>query len=336
MRRHGNLWHEIINIDNLYLAYKKARKGKSWQDTIKRFDRNFDENLFRIQRLLISKTFSTSKYKEKIIYEPKQRVIYRLPFAPDRIVQHALMNVIEPIWDAMFIYDSYACRKGKGIHEGSRRTMEFVRKNRYCLKMDISKFYPSVDHDILYEIVQKKIKCRDTLWLIRDIIYSFPGGKNVPIGNYTSQWFGNVYLNELDQFLKHEHKARYYVRYCDDFCLFDDDKKWLGDMALQIKGFLMHRLKLRLSKCDLFPVTRGVDFLGYRHFLKYILVRKSTVKRVKKRLNALPKLLTTGQVTIEQFRSSLASTVGWLRWANTHNLKESLRINELQQIADHF
>jgi len=335
MRRHGNLWPKITNVDNIYRAYLSARKGKGWQNTIKRFDRNFDENLFAIQDSLTNKTFTTSQYKEKIIYEPKKRIIYKLPFNPDRIVQHALMNVVEPIWDAMFISDSYACRKSKGIHAGSRRTMEFIRKNKYCLKMDISRFYPSVDHDILYEIIQQKIKCPDTLWLIRDIIYSCLGGKNVPIGNYTSQWFGNLYMNELDQFLKHEHKTKHYIRYCDDFCLFHNDKKWLGDMAYLIKEFLMARLKLCLSKCDLFPVSRGVDFLGYRHFPKYILVRKSTAKRIKRRLEKLPDMLIKGQITLDQFRSSLASIMGWLKWANAYNLRKRLKLDELQEILNY-
>ena len=330
MKRHGNLWGQITDIHNLYDAYKAARKGKTWQDTIKRFDARFDDNLFGIQKGLIDKTFTTAPYKEKTIYEPKERTIYILPFNPDRIVQHALMNVVEPIWDAMFIHESYACRKGKGIHAGSKRTMELVRKHKYCLKMDISKFYPSVDHDILYDLVQRKLKCRDTLWLIKNIIYSFPGGKNVPIGNFTSQWFGNLYMNELDQFLKHEWHVKNYIRYCDDFCVFHDDKGYLNDIAQSIKRFLDSRLKLTLSKCDLFPVSRGVDFLGYRHFPKYILVRKRTAKRVKKRLKALPWLLAKGQITIDQYRASLASTKGWLRWANAHNLKTYLQIEGLE------
>jgi len=291
---------------------------------------NFDENMFNIQQSLVDKTFTTAPYKKGTIYEPKERTIYILPFNPDRVIQHALMNVIEPIWDSLFIHNSYACRKGKGIHAGSRKTMEFVRKYRYCLKLDISKFYPSVNHDILYEIVQRKIKCWDTLWLIKDIIYSFPGGKNVPIGNFTSQWFGNLYMNELDQFLKHEHHVKNYVRYCDDFCLFHDDKRYLNDMMRVIKDFILTRLKMTLSKCDLFPVSRGVDFLGYRHFPKYILVRKSTAKRVKKRLKALPWLLAKGQITRNQYRASLASTKGWLKWANAHNLTTYLQIEQLE------
>jgi hypothetical protein len=244
------------------------------------------------------------------------------------------MNVIEPIWDRMFIFDSYACRQGKGIHAGSKRTMEFVRRNRYCLKCDVSKFYPSVVHDILFEIVQRKIKCKGTLWLFEDIIYSFPGGKNVPIGNYTSQWLGNLYLNELDQLLKHQYHIRDYIRYCDDFLLFHDDKKYLGDMAKVIEAFLAERLQLQFSKCDLFPVSRGVDFLGYRHFKDYILVRKSTAKRVKKRLKRLPVLLEKGIITKEQYRSSLASTMGWLKWANSYNLRVSLEIDKLMEACN--
>ena len=333
MRRHGNLWGRITDIHNIYEAYNAARKGKTWQNTIKYFDMHFDDNLFNIQDGLINKTFTTAPYKEKTVYEPKQRTIYILPFNPDRIVQHALMNVIEPIWDALFIHESYACRKGRGIHSGSKRTMELVRKHKYCLKMDISKFYPSVDHDTLYDLVQRKLKCRDTLWLIRNIIYSFPGGKNVPIGNFTSQWFGNLYMNELDQYLKHQHHVENYIRYCDDFCVFHDDKGYLNNMAGTIKQFLITRLKLTLSKCDLFPVKRGVDFLGYRHFPKYILVRKRTVKRVKKRLKALPWMLCKKLITLDQYRSSLASTKGWLKWANAHNLQMALQIENLEAIA---
>ena len=260
-------------MENLRLAYHNAGKGKSWQRAVKEFARDAEGNLLKIKKSLINKTFHTSEYKTKIIYEPKKREIYRLPFMPDRIIQHALMNVVEPIWEDLFIYDSYACIKGKGIHAGSRRTMEFIRKNKYCLKCDISKFYLFIQHDILFEIIKRKIKCKNTLWLIHDIIYSTEGGRNTPIGNYTSQWFGNLYMNELDQLLKHRYKIRHYIRYCDDFILFHDDKKFLNEMAAAIKAYLGKRLMLKLSKCEIFPVSQGVDFLGYRHFNNYILLR---------------------------------------------------------------
>ncbi|MFH2125530.1 MAG: reverse transcriptase domain-containing protein, partial [Pseudomonadota bacterium] len=175
MKRHGNLWPQVTSKENLELAHKKARRGKSRMYNVQRFEANREANLERIRRALVDKTFTTSPYQEKRIFEPKERTIYVLPFAPDRIVQHALMNVLEPIWEGLFIHHSYACRPGKGQHAGSRVVSQLVRKHRYCLKCDISKFYPSVDHQILLEIIERKIKCPDTLWLLRDIINSMPG-----------------------------------------------------------------------------------------------------------------------------------------------------------------
>jgi RNA-directed DNA polymerase len=334
MKRYGNLFSRIVDIENLRLAYRRARKGKNWQRAIRAFDKNAEENLAEIRQSLINKTFHTSSYKTKTIYEPKQRQIHILPFSPDRIVQHALMNVVEPIWESLFIYDSYACRAGKGIHAGSRRVMNFLRKNKYCLKCDISKFYPSMKHDILFELIKQKIKCKDTLWLMRDIVYSIGDKQNVPIGNYTSQWFGNLYMNELDQELKHRHKIKHYIRYCDDFVLFHNDKRYLREIGKVIEEFLEERLQLKFSKCSIFPVNQGIDFLGYRHFRRYILLRKSTAKRVKKRLNRLPLILGAGRITLEQFRSSLASTMGWLKWANAHNLFMKLQIKELMELCN--
>lgn len=334
IKRHGNLFGKITGLGNIRTAYLSARKGKRWQRAVKAFEENADENLLGIQELLVTKKFSTAKYRSKTIYEPKQREIYILPFAPDRIVHHALMRALEPIWEGLFIDDSYACRKGKGIHAGSRRTMEYVRRNRYCLKGDIAKFYPSIRHDILSQIVRRKIKCPDTLWLMDDIINSFPGCRNVPIGNYTSQWLGNLFLNDLDMFVKHELKCRDYLRYCDDFCLFHDDKAYLNDCAGKIEGYLRDKLDLTYSKKRLFPVALGVDFLGYRHFPGYLLLRKSTTKRVRARLKKLPDKLNSGEITADQFRSSVASTMGWLKWANTKNLQVSLEIDRLWEMAN--
>ena len=336
MKRYGNLFEKITDTENIYRAYRNARKGKSWQDTIKNFEADLSNNIDRIRESLINRTFTTSEYSVFTIHEPKERLIYRLPFNPDRVVQHALMNILEPIWDGMMISDSYSCRTGKGIHAGSRRTMEFMRQagpEAYCLKMDISKFYPSIRHDILYEIVKQKIKCPDTLWLLKDIIYSTGTGYNTPIGNYVSQWLGNLYMNELDRFLKHEHRIRYYVRYCDDFILIDRDKRFLGEMRIIIREFLKNKLELKLSRDSLFPVRCGIDFLGYRHFPGYILLRKSTAKRVKKRLAELPRRYRKGKISGESLRSSIASTEGWLKWCNSYNFKRSLKLDELRDLV---
>ena len=329
MKKYGNLYFKITEIDNIRLAYIKARKGKRWQNTVKKFELNLEDNLKKIQEMLINKTYKTSDYVTKIIYEPKERLIYKLPFSPDRIVQHAIMNIVEPVWESFFISDSYACRKNKGIHAGSRKTMEFIRRNRYCLKCDISKFYPSINHDVLYKIICRKIKDKDVLLLFKNIVDSIGEKNNIPIGNYTSQWMGNLYLNELDQRVKHVYKVKDYLRYCDDFLLFSNDKTELKNILIDMEKYINDELKLRLSKKDIFPVSRGIDFLGYRHFRKYILLRKSTVKRVKKRLKKLPYLYENKVITKEQYVSSLSSSMGWLKWANSYNLRQKLNIDSL-------
>jgi len=321
-------------LENIKLAYARARKGKSWQRQIRNFDRNVEENLKKIQQMLINKVYKTSRYRTKRIHEPKERVIFIVPFFPDRIVHHALMNILEPIYKPMFIHDSYACIERKGLHAGSQRTMEFVRTKKYCLKCDISKFFPSMKHDIIFNIIKRKIKCKDTLNLIKVIIYGMAGGQNVPIGNYTSQWFGNIYLNELDQHVKHVYKIKHYVRYCDDFLFFHDDKEELRRIAKDVNIFLDENLGLKMSKCNLFPVSQGVDFLGYRHFPKYVLLRKSTAKRVRRRLKILPRLLGTGRITLEYFRSCIASYIGWMRWANCYNFGLNLQLDRLQEILN--
>jgi RNA-directed DNA polymerase len=332
MKRHGGLWPRIVDADNIRAAYLRARKGKGWQRNVLRFESRLDENLNFVRDLLLSKTYKTSKYRVKLVHEPKRREIFVLPFSPDRIVQHALLNVVAPIWDNMFLHDSYCCRNRKGPHKGSNKTMVHVRKYSYCLKCDVSKFYPSIRHDVLFNIVQRKIKCPDTLWLFREIIYSPGDGVNAPIGNYTSQWFGNLYLNELDMMIKHELRCKAYLRYCDDFCLFGDDKTLLNWMSGKIENFLASRLGLRLSKRDLFPVARGVDFLGYRHFPEgYLLLRKRTAKRMRKRLRSIPAMLESGRVGLDTARSMVASARGWMRWANARNLSVSMGIDFLEK-----
>lgn len=332
MKRHGNLWDKIVDPDNLYKAYRAARKGKGWRKTIRRFEKNVNGNLLKLQRDLCTGTFTTSEYSEKTVYEPKKRQIYKLPFYPDRVVQHALLQVLIPIWDNLMIYDSYACRENKGMHQASKKTMGYVKKYRYCFKADISKFYPSIDHQILLKIIRRKIKCKPTLNLLEDIICSYPGGKNTPIGNYTSQWFGNLYMNEVDQLIKHKFKIKAYIRYCDDFVLFHNSKETLKEIKDYIESFLSFELELRFSKWSIFPVTQGVDFLGYRHFPNKVLLRKSSARRIIKRISKLPRLLEKRAISLVQYRSSIASTEGWLKWANTYNLTLALKLIELKEV----
>lgn len=333
VKRYGNLWPKVITKENIRLSYEQAKLGKGKKRNVRLFNRDLENNLEKVRQSLVNKTFTTAHYSTKTVFEPKRRTIYILPFNPDRIVQHAVMNVLIPIWDNLFIAESYACRDNKGMHKGSLKTMEYIRGNRYCLKCDISKFYPSINHDVLKSIVRRKIKDKDVLWLIDDIIDSYPGETNTPIGNFTSQWFGNLYLNELDQFVRHQLKIKCYLRYCDDFCLFHNDKKVLNDAAAKIRQFLTDRLRLRMSKCDLFPVSRGVDFLGYRHFPEYILLRKSTAKRARKRIKKAVYNLHRHKITAEQFRSVIASYDGWMKWAKTYNLRIKLDLDRLREAS---
>lgn len=337
MKRYGNLYNNIISKENLLLAHERAKKGKTWQKDVQNVDSDLDFYINKLHDQLKSNSYKTSKYKVKTIYEPKKREIYILPYFPDRIAQHAIMNILEPIWDALFINASYACRKGKGQHKGSKVCMKYVKRNTYCLKCDCSKFYPSINHDILKIIVRNKIKCRQTLNLLDEIIDSIGGNTNAPIGNYLSQWFGNLYLNELDMLIKHKFKIKDYVRYCDDFLLFSNDKNLLNKMKIIIRDFLASKLNLKMSKCDLFPTTQGVDFLGYRHFPSgCILLRKSTAKRVKRRIKAIPWKVKHGIIKKENAISVIESTKGWMKWANTHNLSIAIKLKEIKKEIDKY
>lgn len=323
--------------ENLRLAFTKAKRGKGWQRKIKNVEANLEEKLDELHKQLISGTFKTSKYRTKTVYEPKERLIYVLPFYPDRIVHHAIMNILEPIWNNLMIYDSYSCRKGKGQHQGSKRCMAMVRKNKYCLKCDISKFYPNVNHEILKQILARKIKDQKVLDLLYEIIDSIGTPTNVPIGNYLSQWFGNLYLNELDILMKHNYHVKNYIRYCDDFVIFSNSKEELHELAKVIKTFIETKLLMKLSKCELFPTTQGVDFLGYRHFPQgYILVRKSTAKRVKRRCKSVMWELKHHKITKEQAISKIASTEGWLKHATSYNFSVSLQLNQLKKKIENY
>lgn len=328
MKRHGNLWPRIAEWENLVKAYRKARKGKSRMKNVQKFELDIEGNLRRIHKSLLDKTYRTSGYNTKFVHEPKFRTVYTLPFNPDRIVQHAMMNVVEPIWDKLLIEYSYSCRTGKGVSAGHKRAVKLIRTNRYCLKCDISKFYPSINQDIMFEIVQHKIKCPDTLWLLDDIIHSFPGETNVPIGNYTSQWFANLYMDAVDQWAVHELKVDY-MRYCDDFCFMSNDKGVLNAIKAELPQFLWEERRLTLSKLDLFPTARGMDFLGYRFFPNgTILLRKRVAKTIKRRMAKIVYRIHCGDDP-EQYRSSVASALGILKQCHSYNLRQAIKLRWL-------
>lgn len=321
MKRHGNLFEKIIDIDNLRLAHANARKGKTHYSAVRLVDNDPDKFLWQLHNSLKNKTFATSPYTTKRIYEPKPRTIYKLPYFPDRIVHHAVMNVLQPIWDKTFIFDLYSAIPGKGIHSGSYRLRQFLRDSentRYCLKFDISKFYPSINHDILIQIIHKKLKCKDTLWLLEEIIRSPGGDTNIPIGNYLSQYFSNIYLNEFDHWVKETKYMRHYIRYCDDGVILHNDRGVLQELKRDIASYFYENLDLTLNPktCIIDVDKQGVDFLGYRCFRYHTLLRKSSAINFKRKIRFIESHSANPSFIV----SSIMSSIGWLMHCDSYNI----------------
>lgn len=316
MKRYSYLFDDIISMDNLRLAHKNASKGKKKYEEVIEVDKDVDKYCKMIQDMLVNKTFTTSEYKVKMKNDRgKVREIFVLPYFPDRIIHHAIMQVLEPIWKKIFITHTYQSIKGRGIHK-CKRDVEKITKSDvsvlYCYKIDISKFYPSINNDIMKSIVRKKIKCKDTLWLLDDVIDSIEG---VPIGNYLSQFLGNLYLTYFDHYVKEVLRCKYYFRYCDDIVLISENKDELISYIEPIKREL-DKLKLKVkSNEQLFEVEdRGVDFVGYVFYIRYTLLRDSIKRRMLTNLVA----------------KAYPSYYGWLTHCNGYNLlkKYKERINE--------
>ena len=311
-------------MENIRQAHENARKGKAHYYEVRKINADPDKYMGRLKNMLKSKTFKNSKYRvftKKGL--KKTRVIHKLPYFPDRIVHHCIVQVLEPIWTPWLIRDTLACLKGRGIHQGVKRILKALRTDvegtRYCLKMDVKKFYPSLDHDVLKRILARKIKDPDVMWLLGEIIDSTPTG--VPIGNYLSQYFGNLYLTGLDHWIKETLKCRHYIRYCDDMVILGDDKARLHDIRLDVEKYLLNNLKLSLkSDWQVFPVAaRGIDFLGYRFFPGYTLLRKSTALAFKRKMRDIRegRYHKKDAVTIA---STVMSYHGWMKHANCLNL----------------
>ena len=329
MKTYKNLWKRVISFENLCKAFYKAKKGKSTNPETIIYFFDLEKKLFQIQEELISKKYKTSEYRVFKVYEPKERVIKAVSFK-DRIVHHALCNIVEPIFEPRFIFDSFACRKKKGTHKGLERIRrlvqgEFKNKNGYALKCDVRKYFPSMDHKKLKKIIQKRIKDKEVIRLFNEIIDSdssqFGKGKGIPIGNLTSQLFSNIYLNELDQFVKHKLRAKYYFRYVDDFLIFSESKQHLHICKYKIKKFLKTiKLEIPSTKTNIFKINNGVDFVGYQIYPNYIRIRKSNIKKFVKRTRRLRKLFLMGAIHRMRIESSIQSWVGYLSHADAHKI----------------
>ena len=319
MKSYKNLWEQFISPENFELAARRAVKSKKAKNVVQRFLRRKDELLQKLRAKLIAGTFKTSAYKTFTIYEPKKRVIYKLPLYPDHVLHHALINVLGPIWQKMFIRDSFACIPDRGLHAASKRTMDFVRRNKYVLQCDIRKFYPSINHDKMMQIIAHKIHDRRIVRILDEIVRSVGGQTNLPIGNLTSQWMGNVYMNELDHFVKQGLRWRDYIRYCDDFCLYGNDLQQMKAAAGEIRGFVERELKMIFSHSVIHRTADGISFVGYRHFKKFILLRRVSAQKIKRRLCNIVSHNDSGEHAIGQ----VAAAYGWSKWACCYNWRRT-------------
>ncbi len=346
MKTYKHLYPQVWAFENLVTAFEQARRGKPKTPELCAFEYNLEANLFALQEELQTHTYRPGPYHHFYIHEPKKRKVSAAPFR-DRVVHHALCNVIEPIFEARFIFDSYACRVGKGTHRALARCQEFLRQNPYAFQADIQKFFPSVDHQILLDILARRIKDAEVMDLIRLILASGEGvladeyvmewfrgddllsplerPRGLPIGNLTSQFWANVYLNELDTFVKHTLRCRYYVRYVDDLIVFGHDKAELHRVREQIAGFL-ERLRLRLHprKQRVYPVTTGVDFLGFISFPQRRKIRRDNVKRFMRRLRRFQRRYAAGEMTLGQIERSLQSWIAHSRYADSYRLRRKI------------
>jgi len=262
----------------------------------KRLLLTLEENVFNLHQTLLKKQWQPDPYQAFYVRDPKLRHIHKASVR-DRVLYHAVFRVLYPIFDPLFIHDSYSCRLGKGTHAGVQRLEQYLRKASrnytqpyYALKCDVKKFFDSISHTTLLRLIQKRIYDTETIALIRQIIRSFQKtpGCGLPLGNVTSQLFANIYLNELDQFVKHRLKISYYLRYCDDFIILDSEPSMLITLIPIIRSFLFDSLQLTLhpKKISIRKISTGIDFLGYVVLPHYQVVRTSTRKRIFRKLSA--------------------------------------------------
>lgn len=323
MKRVNNLYPSIYAADNIELADKKARKCKRTRYGVRKHDQNKEIDNYALHLSLLNENYKTSEYTTYKIYEPKERIIFRLPYYPDRITHHAIMNIMEPIWTKIFTRDTYSCIKGRGIHALVKKLQSDLRKDpngtMYCAKMDIRKFYPSINHEILKSIVKKKIKDKSLLKLLFEIIDSADG---VPIGNYLSQFFANLYMAYFDHWVKEELKVKYYYRYADDIVLLSDDKNQLRNWVLAIKVYLTNVLELKLKdNYQTYPVeSRGIDFVGYVCYHDHTLLRKS----IKLKLLGLVRAYSNNLISKQKLQLKMASYFGWLKYCDSKNLLKKI------------
>jgi retron-type reverse transcriptase len=338
------VYAQICSWDNLLLAYRRASKGKRGKPNIAGFEHRLEDNLLELQGELEARTYRPGSYVSFTIHEPKRRLISAAPFR-DRVVHHALCNLIEPVFERSFIGDSYANRVGKGTHRALDRCQEFARRYRYVLSCDVRQFFPAIDHAILRDVLNRKIRDPDVMWLVDRILESgkgvlseeyqmawFPGDdlfaanrpRGLPIGNLTSQFWANCLLNPFDHFVKRELRCRGYLRYVDDAVLFADDKATLWAWRDAVTARLAH-LRLTIHPgAHPRPVTEGIPFLGFVVFPERRRLKRRVGIAYRRRLKALVEAYADGEISLEEVTASVQGWVNHVRYGNTLGLRKAV------------
>lgn len=350
MKKFNITYEQITSYNNIYAAYLDARKGKSERNEIMRFSLELDSNLNGLYKELQEGRYKVSGYRILYIHIPKKRLIMALQFK-DRVLQWAIYRLLNPLYEKTYIKDSYACIKDRGREKAVKRLQYWLRqtdrkpKQYYYLKLDISKFFYRVDHEILLDILKRRIKDKKIIKLLDNIInsekraFGLPLGvdpceidpremlfdKGMPIGNLTSQMFANIYMNELDQYLKHELKLKYVIRYADDCLILHDSKEELHQILQKVETFLLEKLKLNLNrKTVIRPTTCNVDFVGYAVNKDEIRLRSATVKRMRSRIKYIVKAYEHGEMTLKEVNATMQSYFGLMKHCTNEGLKENI------------
>ncbi len=332
--RHSFNFCDVISLENLFMAWQEFAKGKRSKLDVSQFEINLESNLFELHNLLSAGKWKPHPYKEFSVYDPKLRKIHRASVR-DRILYQAVYRILYQIFDSGFIFHSYSSRNSKGIYAGINSFEKYINKisknhTRVChvLKCDIRKFFDSIDHNILFNLISKKIRDQNILLLIKQIIISFEKtqGKGLPLGNVTSQLFSNLYLNELDQYVKHNLKAKYYVRYCDDFILMSHSKLFLDGCLEKIKIFCKEKLLIDIhpNKIIFRKAHQGIDFLGYVMLPHRRVLRTKTKNRLLKKLTNLKILFDKGIVEKEYLEQVSRSYLGLLFHCKNENIIQQI------------
>ncbi len=334
MKTHKNLYSYLCSMGNLTLAWRNARKGKTSTPAVIEFEKDLERNLLNLHNELVSKDYQPKPLTTFVLRDPKTRIISKSDFR-DRVIHHALILVIEHIFEKAFIYDSCANQIGKGNLFALKRLRTYWQKDTlnytrgaFCLKADIKHYFDEVNHETLIYIIKHKIADEKVIWLIRQILNNISNnhpGKGMPLGNLTSQFFANVYLNELDYFVKHELKAKFYIRYVDDFVILHHSKKQLESWKGQIDNFLGEKLMLELhpNKSRIVPLSRGIDFVGFRNFSKHQLLRKRNIRSMLNKVNDY----IQGNQTFGSIFDSYKGWKAYARLANSYKLQNKIKIS---------